>query len=223
MTLTEFQSMLHQMYQGDTASPSSTDEDWEVRTKLLEVAISMWASERGINWKELFKTASGTTSLGTTITLSTPPATGAYDYRQAAGYLRIKIDGTNWTYIPIKTPTQSELFKSGSSNPKFAWITGSRKVGYTINLSFTVAASLSWELPYWKDPFIPSVGTDVLEMSDPMFALYFVLSKLHENDGEGDRATLAFSMRVANEEVPPYQDNAVEDDDYSQGVGGFGV
>ena len=217
--------MLHQLYQGDTSTPASTEEDYEVRTKLLEVAINLWASERGVAWRELFYTASGTTSLGSTISLSS-----FTDYKYAAGYLRIKIDGTNWTYIPIYDVTKAELYKNSANNPQFAYITGNKKTGFTINLSFTVAASLSWELPYYKDPFIPSTGSNVIEMADPLFAVYYVLSKLHETDGEGDRATLAYqlaneklgAMKLQNSKAPPWQDNAVPDLLMDQGVGGFG-
>lgn len=226
MTLSEFQSMVHQLYQGDTASPSSTDEDWEVRAKLLEVSINIWAAERGVQWRELWTIATGTTSLGTTISLA-----GVTDFKFPGGFLKIKLDGINWSYIPIYEQAKADLYKNSTTGtPSFAWITGNKKTGFTINLSFTVAAGLSWELSYYKDPFIPSVAANIIEMSDPMFAIYFVLSKLHENDGEGDRATLAFSianeklgaMRLANTKVPNYQDNAVEDHDSALGGGGFG-
>lgn len=225
MTLSEFQTILHHLYQGDDDVPGVNDEDYTVRTKLLEVSISVWAAERQTQWRELWATASGTTSSGSSISLSS-----FTDFVFAGGFLRIKIDGINWTYIPIVDQPKSELSKGASGDPQQAWIVGNKKTGYTVYLSFTVAASLSWELPYYKEPFIPTSAAHVIEMRDPYFAVYLSLSKLHETDGEGDRASLALSMaderlrsmRALNGKAPNYQENYVPDQDFELGVGGFG-
>jgi len=228
MLLSEFQTKLHELYQLDTSVPASTEEDYTIRTNLLETAINLWAHEEGVTWRELWTTASGTTGAGSTIPLSS-----FTDFIFPGGFLRIKLDGTNWTYVPIVDQAKSELFKNmpSGNNANAAWITGNKKTGFTVNLTFTVSSGLSWELPYYKDPFIPSSASDVIEMSDPFFAIYYALSKLHENDGEGDRATLALQladsrlkgMKFLNGKAPNYQENYVPDRDLELGTPGFGL
>lgn len=221
MTLTQFQTALHYLYQGDTDVPTSTEDDWTIRITLLESAIEAWYAEEGILWRELWKTASGTTS-GTSISLPS-------DFRKPGGFLRIKEDDTNWSYWPIVSPEKSELIKNVTTKPKFGYITGNEADGFTLYLSVN-PGSHSYEMPYYKDPAYPDAAAEVIEMSDPWFAIYFALAKLHELDGEGDRAGLALgqasvrlkAMRVRNEIAAPYQENYVPDRDIELGTGGFG-
>ncbi len=223
MTLTEFQTKLHELYQLDSSVPASTEEDYAVRTNLLETAINLWFNEEGTMWRELWTQATGTTTTSTTITLPT-------DFKFPGGFFRTKNDGVNWQYWPILDQPKSELYKNITNQPQFAWITGNKKAGFTLNLSVAPTNGVAYDLPYYKEPVIPSAGGDVIEMSDPFFAIYVALSKLHENDGEGDRATLALqiadtrlkSMKFLNSKAPSYQDNAVPDRDMELGSGGFG-
>ena len=86
------------------------------------------------------------------------------------------------------------------------------------------------DYPYYKDATIPSADGDIIEMSDPMFAIHYALSILHENDGQGDRATLALAkassklsgMRWKNVMPAWFQDNYAEAKSFLRGSSGFG-
>ena len=67
-------------------------------------------------------------------------------------------------------------------------------------------------------------------MSDPMFAVYFTLSRLYELDGKMGEAQKAHieaearlrQMKIKNTMIGWYQEDTVEDRHYEQGVSGFG-
>ncbi len=104
-------------------------------------------------------------------------------------------------------------------------------MGFTLHFLSAPTAGLTIDYPYYKDPFIPSTTAHVIEMSDPWFAVYFALAKLHEYDGEGDRAILALTqakgrldaMKTQNAVAPNFQEDYVPDVDFEAGTGGFGV
>jgi hypothetical protein len=134
------------------------------------------------------------------------------------------------TYYTVVKPEKAELFRN--EDESICFFTGNKKIGYNLNfITAPTTAGLTIEYPYYKEPYIPSAATNVFEMSDPWFAVYLSLSKLHELDGEGDRASLALAMaqsklsamRTRNSMAPHYQDNYVPDRDFEVGRGGFGV
>lgn len=229
MTVTQYQTVLHGLYQLDSATPGSSDEDWTIRLNLLVVAVNLWAGEEGIQWRELWTTANGTTSSATTYALSS--IFSVSNFRFPGGFIRIQEVGTQWTYWPILDQPKSELFKNYLTQPKFAWFTGNKQSGITLNLSVAPTSGVAIQFPYYKDPFEPSATSDVIEMADPYFAIYYALSKLHESDGEGDRASLALqmaesrlrAMKFQNAKAPYLQENYIPDRDLEQGIAGMGL
>lgn len=226
MTVTQWQSYIHSLYQGDTETPSSGDDDWNYRLNLLVWAISQWDNEEGILWHELWKQnseAQSQTTDGSTTQFACPT-----DFRFIGGFVRLTLNGAH-TYYPVIPAEKAELFKNESQ--KACYITGNKSSGYKLNFMDTPATGQTINYPYYRDFTTPTTGSDVLEMADPWFAIHLVLSKLHESDGEGDRALLALqmaqrsmkNMRVRNTMPAWYQENYVPDRDYELGEGGFGL
>lgn len=226
MTLQEFQDLVHTLYQGDTSTPSSSAADWGTRTKLAEAAIRVWDSEEGVLWNELWKlnTDSQTqTTNGTDVTFNCYS-----DFRMPGGFVRLKRGSEN-DFYEVKKSEDIELYRG--QNVKICFFSGNKSGGFKLNFLTAPATGWTVEYPYYKDPTIPSVAADKFEMADPMFAVEYTLSKLHELDGEGDRAGLALSkaqavlrtMKVRNIITPWHQSNAPKDMsmDLGQG-GGFG-
>ena len=231
MTVTQFQTAVHELYQLDSSVPVSTDEDWAVRLTLGQTAVYLWANERGMLWRDLWTLnsvdGSGAQVTGTNQATITLPS----NFRMLGGFVRTKEDGVNWTYWPVVDEPKSDLFKNNTQTVRFCWVTGNFKTGFTLNFSINPANGVALDYPYYKTPTIPSAASDYFEMNDPYFAVYYTLGKLHENDGEGDRAQLAYAeanermsaMKDMNAKAPPYQENYVPDLEIEMGTGGFGL
>ena len=229
MTLEEFQAITHTLYQGDTDTPASTEDDWSVRLNLLKVAISVWDNEEGVLWAELWCQLSDAADGDKTVVAATVDYDCPSDFRFPGGYVRTTDSNGNHTYWPVVKAPKSELFKN--EDVTLCWFTGNKNTGFDLHFGKQPTAGHTINYPYYKEPFEPSAAAHVIEMSDPYFAIYHSLAKLHELDGEGDRATLAMAqaemrmrnMRVRNVMPSWYAESYVPDRDFETGTPGFGV
>lgn len=228
MTLTQFQNTLHSLYQGDVEYPTSADDEWTHRTNLLAVSIAAWDNEKGVLWNELWKMHSdGDGDL--TVVAATLDYDCATDFRFPGGFVRTTDAAGNHTYWEVIRPEKAELWL-GSGAAK-CYFTGNAATGFDLHFISQPTAGHTIDFPYYKDPAVVDGASEVIEMSDPYFAIYFSLSKLHEIDGEGDRAVKALqeaqarlnAMKTRNIMPAWYQDNKTPDRDWDLGAGGFGV
>lgn len=232
MTLTNWQSLLHKLYQGDTDVPTSSEEAYTVRTALLEMAIRTWDGEEGILWRELWKQLSDASDGTKTTVASTTTYNCPSDMRRfLGGYVRTTDSAGTHTFYPVVEQHKAELFLN--EDEELCWFTGSytgSAGGFVLHFLEAPTAGLTINYPYYKVPTYPSSASDVIEMSDPLFAIEMALAKLHELDGEGDRATLALAkatsrlkaMKINNAMPGWYQDNYAPDRELEIGVSGFG-
>jgi len=228
MTLANYQDFLHSLYQGDDDTPTSSETDWDVRLNLLYAAIDAWDNEQGVLWRELWTNLTAASDGTKTTVASTVDYDMPTNFRFLGGFVRTTDSSDAHTYWDVLSPQKSELFKN--EDVTAAYVTGNKSTGFDIHFLKTPIAGHTINYPYYKEPSKPSETTDVIEMADPWFAVYFALSKLHEYDGEGDRASSALAMaqgklanmKVRNEMPPSYQDNYVPDRDTELGRGGFG-
>lgn len=234
MTQTAFQQLLHRLYQGDNDYPSSiTDTNWIVRQAILEASIRQWDAEEGILWRELWEQLSDASDGVKTIAASTLTYNCPTDMRRfLGGYVRLTDSAGVHTFLPVVEQHKAELDKNNTSS-NWCYFTGSYTEsvgGFKLNFVSQQTIGLTINYPYYKTPTIPSAGAHIIEMSDPMFAIEYSLSKLHELDGEGDRASLALAkansllkaMRVNNSVPGWYQDNYAPDRDTEIGIDSFG-
>jgi hypothetical protein len=226
MTLTEFQKRLHYLYQGDTDVPTSGDE-YDLRTELLSDAIDTWSNEEGILWFELWTMLSDSATGDKTITAANRDYDCPTDFKFPGGIVTIN-DGTATTRVEVIPMQNVGLY--GDSDVTKCYFTGNAKVGHSIHFLFQPTVGATIEYPYYKTPFKPTSGSDVIEMSDPTFAIQSALQIMLEHSGAGDRANLALAkasaklqgMRTANMMPTWFGENSVPDRDYSNGVRGFG-
>jgi len=230
MTLTQAQTALHKLYIGDNDVPTASDDDWAVRTEFIKMAVNMWENEKGVLWNELWTTrvaaATGdATIVGSDLVYATPT-----NLRFLGGFIRTYNVNTTTqqSYWAIASPSEAELFKN--IGRQSAYLTGNKSTGFFIEFFSQPTVDDTIDYPYYKEATAPSSGSDVLEMSDPYFVVYMALSKLHEQDGDGDRATVALTMaeqklaamRTLNAMVPNYQANPIPTTDVLLGREGFG-
>lgn len=228
MTEAQLQQAIHSLYEGDTDVPSEGEEDYTVRTRLMNAAINRWEHEDGILWNELkvdlTDAADGdkTTSDGTLV-YDCPT-----DFKFIEGYVRL-VDSGDSTYFTVVPAEKLQLFDN--EDKKICSIIGNPKDGYDLKFLDDPDGAYTIKYSYYKNADTLSATTDVPEMSDPYFIVYFVLSRLYENDNRLGLATKSFQeaearlrqMRARNMQSGWYQDSRVEDYDTEQGVGGFGV
>ncbi len=227
MTLAELQARLHLLYEGDTSTPDSSDDDYTTRTALLNAGIAVWEQEE--DWRELYTTLSAS-AVGLGGDKTTVADQAAYDcpsdFSRLVGYLRV---GT--TYYNQISPHQVQLYDQDTTTD-FFYVTGNPSTGYDVTIHptpTTTGDTISYE--YYKTASTLSSSSDVPEMSDPMFLVYFALSRLHEADGanyKAQKAQMEASTRLEmmvqkNNQVTWYQKGNIIDVDFSRGVGGFGV
>lgn len=228
MTLTQAQTILHALYQGDDDTPINTSDDWAVRTTLLGVGVDEWEQEI-TEWRELYTTLLTASDGDKTTVASTATYNCPTNFIRPVGFLRID-DGTNTHYYPRKEVDGIQLFDDNTTE-KFYYVTGSASAGFSITIHPTPDDAYTVSYEYYKRATKPTGTTDIFEMSDPYFAIYYALSVLHENDGAGLRAEKALAqassrmqiMKSNNFSLGAYQDDFPGDVDFDLGVTGFGT
>tara|TARA_R110000868_G_C10972640_1_gene770669 strand:- start:5738 stop:6442 length:705 start_codon:yes stop_codon:yes gene_type:complete len=234
MTLSTFQALVHSLYSGDANTPDSTSGEWSVRLNYLKAAINAWDTSNGMFWNELYTLLSTAADGTKTVSASTLAYATPTDFRFLAGYVETYTVSNIRTKWKIIKPEEAALYTGEgvtTLEDGYVYVTGNKKAGFYINFSSQPTISDTIEYPYYKDAFEPSTSAHVIEMSDPYFAVYFALSKLHEQDGEGDRATYAMSqaeskldaMKFLNAMKPNYQENSVQDSTVLRTGVGFGA
>jgi hypothetical protein len=228
MTIQQWQDELHTQYQGDTETPEDGDEDWTVRLNLLYDAIDAWRGYEGVLWLELWTTLTDAidgdkTTNGVDVQFDCPA-----DFQFPGGFVRV-IDGTQYAFYSVVRPETLDLYRGGGES--VCWFTGNARTGFKLNFLSAPPTGRTIDYPYYKTAFKPTTAAHILEMSDPYFSMKYVLAKLHELDGEGDRASLALQiassklqmMKTANQLPVWFQDNSIPDGDFATGTGGFGT
>lgn len=232
MTHQQFQDQFQIDYQGDVDTPDYNSDDWNVRKGLLKEGIDSWKDEPGILWAELWKqlddAADGVkTTAASTLAYNCPTDMD----KPLGGWVRLVDSAGNTAWYKVLKSWEAETKRSSGGN--ICFFTGSYTGavgGYKLNFLDQPPAGYTIKYPYYKVPTYPSATSDLIEMSNPYFALQIALAKLHEIDGEGDRATLALAkannmlagMRVNNYVPAWYQESYVPDEDFEAGTAGFG-
>jgi len=222
MTLTQYQTLLHALYRGDGNTPTDGDTKWNHREYLLHAAINLWDNQN-VQWNELWVTLEDAATGDKTVNASDLEYTMPTDFRYLGSYVRTTSSAGQHTFYQVIKPEEAEQYRNTSQD--MVYVTGNKKVGYTLTFLKQPATGETINYPYYKDAFEPTSTSDVIEMADPYFAVYFALGKLHEQDGAGDRARAAFGiadrklmvMKTQNMSLPHSQSNTP-----TGGFGGFG-
>lgn len=228
MTLDNFQQAYHFLLEGNVDTPSSSDDEYTHRTELLKMAINAWANDYGILWNELWVNLADASDGDKTVSASTVIYDMPTDFKFLGGKPQTYTTSDSRTYYKVYALPLADLKKNITG--KFCYVTGNKKTGYSINFLQQPTENDTIEYPYYKEPFEPSAGSDVIEMSDPWFAVHYALSKGHELEGDGDRAVKAIAiadekltnMKIINDIKPGYESNSIQDVDFVTDNPGFG-
>lgn len=209
-TLDDILQAAHQTYEGNIEYPEAGSDDYSLRTGFVSQAIKIWAHNQNVTWKELYASASQTTTSGQAY-IATPS-----DFMEIASY--VLVDGVAYNYAK---PQDVIDIQTNNRDTHYFWITGSPG-SYRINFSVTPTENgLSISYTYLKKPTTSLTGSTVLPMSKPDFALYYLLARLYELDTRNDMVTyyerkakdVMDEMIIENEVPPPNTPNNLPDGD----------
>lgn len=211
MTEAQAQAKLQELYEMDQEVPDTTDADYLTRRALLNTAIDAWDKE-DLEWAELYTTLTAAADGTKTTTASTSAYSCPTDFRRPLGYLRV-VTGTTSTYYRRLELAQVQLYANDSSE-YFYYVTGNPSAGYKVDIHPTPTDSgLTIDYDYYKVPTALTATTSKLEMSDPYYAIYFVLWKMFSNDGDPEQAQVAAAemgnrlnlMKLQNLQIGSFQ------------------
>jgi hypothetical protein len=216
------------MYIGDTDYPESTDSDWTLRLGYLNDVLDSWAIEggrNGIKWRELFVDLSDAPD-GDTVT----DGTGVYDMPTDFVSLSslVKIGDAYYDYISADRVLSQT---NADSSRRYFYITGNASTGFKLHINPSSSTGDTISYSYYKRPTALSDSTDIIEMSNPDYAVYRVLAILHEGDFRDNlvnfymqRAEEVLGQMIIENEVPPiYNDYNLEDLGYFRHGEAFGL
>jgi hypothetical protein len=206
MNVTTIQQRVHQIYEGSSDYPNSTEEDYIVRLGIANIGVDQWASEN--DWEEIKETETGTlTALQNYVDKPT-------DFLRCVKDQPLLINNTPYQYV-----SKSKAVRILLNNPavRVFWLEGTK-----IYFNFTPDGTESYELLYVRNPHYLTTGTDVPEMSDGLFLVYTILSMLYEQDNRND--LMQYYQNKASEVMGMMherfeQDQLVDDGENSEGFG----
>jgi len=220
MTVTELLQMVYRKYEGDTDYPEFAEDDMQLFFALLKDSLIDWANkfpETKEGYKELSDSSTGdkqTTSGEKTIDAPT-------NFIRPAN--KIYIGDKELEYLP---PQKMSLF------PDDEWFSVIGKPGaykIVINPIPTTIETVSYS--YYGTLSIPTEETDEVDISRPLYSVYYILNSLYLDDPSNkDLATMyegkmkeEFRLeKVALAKTPTGTPNRVSGLSYLRNGAGFG-
>lgn len=223
-TLQDCQKDIHHEYDGDTNYYEVGTEDYNLRLGFIHSAIRQWASEL-TNWKELYVNLSQALD-GDTIT------NGGSEHSLPSDFDRMNsIVYVGDMYYQYQH-SREKLTNIRVTNVNNVYhLIGNARTGKKIRFSPVPNTGLSLNYDYYKTPYFPTLGTDIIEMSKPLYIVNYVVGKLRSTDRQGrdyqsfnDMANqIMDQMKIENENVPYGTDNSIISYDEEIKGGVFGL
>lgn len=192
-TLTDAVSYLNFFYNASSTPPSAGEEDFLVWMGLFNISVNLWENEEGMLWEELFtKLASAADGDKTTDGGTSYDCPTRFRFH-AGGYVWLG-SGTSKTPYKIIKPQDLHLWENNKGN----WCYFLRDASPTLefNPNLTIASGQTINYALYQSATKLTSGSDVFEMSDPMFAVYFALSELKKE--EGNASEVSFMAQKLN-------------------------
>lgn len=219
MTLTQLIAYLNTLYNSTSDVPTSGDEDYSVWTSLFNIAINVWEYEEGMLWRELYKELSAAATGDKTASTGDWSYATPTDFRFPNSAFVWIGSGVSKIAYKVIASQDKQLYENNSDNWCYFTYGASPTLEFNPNC---VVASGTISYQYYKSASLMSTGSDVIEMSDPMFSVYYALNELNKDDGDSSAAGIASQklegMRTKNFMGSPNQaDSVLSDIGYGMG------
>lgn len=216
------QEQIHAISELDADTPTIGEDDYTIRTRLINKWIHSWENEDGMLWSELKGLGSITSTGATSYLLSSSSMT---DFKRPGGFV---YDDKNNFYNVIQ-PEEIQLLVP-SSNVQYCYFLGDIGSGYTLYFGSSYPASgRTIRVPYYKSATELSTAAGKPQMSDPYYIIYGVVSDLLSTEDPSESSknfqlaqNAMKNMKIRNMQVPYYQNNELPNRNESIGIKGFG-
>ncbi len=194
-TLANLQARIHLLTEVNVDYPTSSDDEYTLRTALINKWISSWEAEEGMRWNELWALASFTSTSATSYSLVSSVA----DMKHPGGFVELvdSNDGsTHWEVIkPEEVRLRTNLstdwdYQYAGTQTKWCYFLGNPGAGFTLYFNTAMYPGAGTiKFPYYKQATVLSTSTDKPEMGDPDYIVHGVVSDLlaQEDPAEADK------------------------------------
>lgn len=207
-------TFINTLYESDETAPTSGDADYTIWLSLLNIAINIWENEEGVLWKELFvKLADASTGDKTTNAADVSYTCPTDFVFPASGYVWIGA-GTNKTAYKVISQEQVQLLENDLGNWCYFLQDTTPTLEFNPNIASSIKASQTISYNYYKRATKLTSSSSTFEMSDPMFAVYYVVSELKKDEGDSTALTIATQklegMRTRNSMPAWFQNESID-------------
>ena len=236
--LTDLQQKIHRIVELNVDYPDSSDDEYTLRTGLLNDHIDAWEKEEGVEWDSLWVLASFTSSSAASYALSgvSPAIT---NMRYPGGFVDLVDSSGGSTYWEVIKPEEVRLrtnnatawdYQYTNEQTRWCYFLGDPQAGFTLyfNPNF-IPGTGTIKFPYYKKATRLADAGDKPQMSDPEFLVHSVASDVlaQEDPGEADKhlqiaQSKLKSMKTQNMMAPHWQINRVQDRSGHLSGSGFG-
>lgn len=206
-TLANAITKINTLLELDSSAPSSGEEDYTVWTDLINSAVNIWENEEGVLWNELYvELADAADGEKTTDGTNTYDLPALFKFPNS-GYVWIG-SGTNKTAYKVIKQRDKQLYEN--SDGKWCYFT-TTKLQFNPNLAMSTGDTIRYS--YYKKATALATSSDTFEMSDPMFAVFYALSVLKQEEGDTQSLNIANqklgAMITRNEQASPNQEDSL--------------
>jgi hypothetical protein len=212
--LSDIQQKIHRIVELNVDYPVAGDDEYDLRTGLINDHVEDWENEEGILWNELWKLASFTSTSASSYVLSSVSPT-ITDMKSPGGFVELNSSGS--TYWEVKKPEEVRLL-TNNSDP-WCYFLGNPQSGFTLYFKPNCyPGGGTIKFPYYKTATRLVADGSKPEMSNPQYLVHMAASDILAQDdpGESDKhlqiaQNLMRAMKTSNLMSAPYMKNRVED------------
>lgn len=223
-TLENLQKRIHLLTEVNVDYPTSSDDEYSLRTALINKWISDWDHEEGILWNELWGLASFASTSATSYSLTSSVS----DLKYPGGFVELVDSNGGSTHWEVIKPEEVRLrtnlstdwdYQYTGTQTKWCYFLGNPQAGFTLYFNTNYyPGSGTIKFPYYKQATVLASASDKPEMSDPDYIVHGVVSDLlaQEDPAEADKhfqiaqAKLR-AMKTQNLMAPFWQSNKILD------------
>lgn len=171
MTETEIINAIYYLVEIDSEPWGTSDDEYLTARGLCNIAIDRWEKYENTTWNELFAKYSDYESNNVT--------TDSYSYNCPDDFVRpcsfVRVNGELYD---VKKPQEIASLKESSE--RWVYFMGNPNDGYTLNFNpnLTMIPDQTLDFEYYKSATKFTASTDVTEIPDPYFIVYFVAAHM---------------------------------------------
>lgn len=234
MTIKEIHDEYYAQFRGQGDSlPAFGNREFTLGLHLLRSAIKKWERADGQLWRELISSLSAEKTINPTFIdlLSTRIVTAPSNMRKPPA----------WVFFtkPDGTVVRHKVVEPQDGSVDNVWFEGGAETGFKMHVGEQAAPTLigsTFDYRYYKKAKLPSItvnpSSETIEMSDPNFAIQYMLASRFQNTRNGfgyktakfEADTALANMKIENNSgVYGNSESAVADGGWGAPQTGFGT